>query len=108
MRRTPLILTLVCGILAAPLLCDAGIVEHDCVCDVAECCADEPTCELDPCSVVYEKQSQRHRDTTTPNVLTPVLVGFDVSPACSDEAITSVQYTSDNNPFPYHDLPLQI
>ena len=107
MRRTTFILALVCGILAAPLLCDAGITAHECVCDVTECCDDEATCELDPCDVVYEKKDLRTQDRTVSNARVPVSTGATVS-AADDAKPPSAQDTRVSRPFPPGDLPLRI
>ena len=96
------------GILAAPLLCDAGVTEHECVCDSEECCADETSCELDPCEVVYERKDPREQAPPSAGVLLPILIGVDASPASTYQAVTSFQDTRVDRPFPDSDLPLRI
>jgi len=107
MQRAILILTLVGGILAAPLLCGAGVTAHECICDSTACCAEETTCEPDPCSDVYKEGRQKHLPMAD-TAQVSLLVGVEVSPAMESPRVMFAQETGGNKPFPDSDLPLLI
>ncbi len=103
MRRPIFILAFVGGVLVAPLLCDAGVSLHACICESTECCVKEATCELDRCDVLYKKD-----DPIATSVLAPVLIAVEVSTASESPATLPVQPVFGNRPFPDSDLPLLI
>lgn len=108
MRPAILILTFVGGILAAPLLCTAGVTEHECVCDSVECCAEEATCELDPCDAVYQGKDRREQDHISVGVLAPLAIRVEVLPEDESPTGPPLLRISGNRPFPDSDLPLRI
>jgi hypothetical protein len=107
MRRITFIATLICGILVVPLLCGAGITDHECICDSVECCPEGSTCEPDPCGDAYQASRQNHQPVAQ-MLLTFVTSATDVLPANEDPQAISVQGMFDNKPFPPSDLPLRI
>jgi len=108
MTRTTLIFTLVSSILTVPSLCAAGIAAHGCVCDVTECCDDETSCEFDPCSVIYEEQSQRRQAPVSANAQTLAPNSTSIPSVRADSTLTPVRDRYGNRPFPSSDLPLRI
>ena len=108
MSRTVFVIALVGGILALPLLCIAGVTEHDCVCVSVECCAEETTCEPDPCNAIYEKKDRREPDPDGVPAIVPPLSGISASVIVDGPAAASTQDTCCNLPFPDSDLPLRI
>ena len=69
-------IALVGSILVVPLLCTAGITEHDCICVSTECCAEEASCEPDPCDVVYAKECRRETNHDATNQAWVYLAAF--------------------------------
>jgi hypothetical protein len=103
-----LVLAIVGGILAAPLLCDAGVAEHDCVCAFSECCDQEVTCDLDPCADVDKTENWRKQDSMASNVPALPLNGADIPVTRQSSAAPSGHLPSRNRPYPASDLPLLI
>ncbi len=108
MSRATFAIVLVGSILVVPLLCTAGVTEHDCICVPTQCCAEEASCEPDPCDVVYAKECRREKDHDATTVIMPPLAG--VAALATGEGIpaASGRDTCCNLPFPYSDLPLRI
>jgi hypothetical protein len=108
MQQTTIIFAIVCVLLVTPLVCDAGIAEHDCVCDAAECCTDDLSCERDPCDVVYEPNVQRDREPSAVAVSAQFVTGVILSPPYAGVATAPPWRDSSNIPFPFSDLPLRV
>ena len=108
MMRTILILAVVGSILAPPLLCDAGVAAHECVCDTSDCCVEETACDLDPCNDLYNIEDWRRQHNIMAAAAALSLVGLDVSAAEQTSFVPSEHNPSQNRPFPDSDLPLRI
>jgi len=107
MQHAILIVTLAIGILAAPLLCDAGVTAHECVCDSTECCGDEVTCEPDPCGDVFGGIRQVH-EPTSDIVTASFSTGIEALSSSEPLPTALIQDTGGNRPFPDSDVPLRI
>ena len=108
MWRVTFVLALASGVIAAPLLCDAGVLVHECICNSTDCCVEEVTCDLDPCDDVYKTEGWRKQDPVTNTVLALLMIGVEVSPEGENPTTPPVQRISVNRPFPDSDLPLRI
>ena len=107
LRRVTFMLTLICGFIATPLLCDAGVAVHECVCDSMECCADEDSCELDTCGFLFMRDDWNIPAPISASVMPAILVGFEAPTAAPEPAYLPTRST-DNRPFPKSDLPQRI
>lgn len=106
MRESILILFIVGGVFAAPLLCAAGIAAHECVCDPAECCDDDSFCEMDPCADGLLLENWRHEELDAAAPMLQPQTG--VEPEADLHKICT--YTAPcrrNLPFRDTDLPLR-
>lgn len=105
MIRIASILIAVWTLLAAPSLCQTGILLHDCY---GSTCGHEATCDSDPCSETIIKASvSRLTSIVQTAVLAPV-IEF-APPVDASIAATSIAQTEfDNPPSSQFKLPLLI
>ena len=108
MRESILILVIVGGVLAAPVLCLAGVAAHECVCDPVECCDEEAFCEQDPCDDAYQRENGRGQDLRAVVAAALPLAGVEDPVSGQSSAAPSMHPHSRNLPFPESDLPLRI
>jgi hypothetical protein len=107
MRRTILLIVLVCSVFGTPLLCDAG-VGHECLCAIEECCGVEFFCEWDRCDTVIKLEEVRRSDDDLieqPLAQSPVRV----DPVPRRTPVPTLHsHLPDNIPVADSDLPLLI
>ena len=108
MSRATVIIALVGSILVVPLLCTAGVADHECICTSTECCEEETTCEPDPCDAVYEKQDRRKQDQGVAHCIIPPLARVAASSPGEGLLTTCERGTCSNLPYPNSDIPLRI
>ena len=108
MREAILILAIVGGVLAAPVLCTAGVTEHECVCADTDCCDKEVICEQDPCDDAYQRENGRRQDLGTTIAAALPLAGVADTTVGHDYCALPAKPPSRNLPFPDSDLPLRI
>ena len=101
-------LALTCGFLATPLLCDAGVAVHQCVCDSTECCADEDACELDACGFLYMRDDWNFQAPINLGAMDTLLVDGLETPTDVPEPTDPPAHAIDNRPFPASELPQRI
>jgi hypothetical protein len=108
MREAILIIAIVGGVLAAPLLCASGVAEHECVCDPVDCCDEEAFCEQDPCDDAYQRENGRQNELETTVAEARPLGGLEhTADSCGHRTPSGIP-PSRNLPFPDSDLPLRI
>jgi hypothetical protein len=92
-------------LLAAPSLCQTGVLLHDCY---GSTCGHEATCDSDPCSETVIKASISRLDSMAQ--ITMIASAFELAPP-AEVAIASIsvaQTDFDNPPSPQFKLPLLV
>ena len=107
-RRLTVVLVIIGGFLAVPVLCDTGVAEHGCICDTTDCCVEEVLCELDPCGDVYKTEEWRDGDSGIGIVARLPLEGIDDATVVLATNAPTRQHPFRNQPYPDSDLPLLI
>jgi hypothetical protein len=108
MRESILILVIVAGVLAAPILCAVGVAAHECVCDPVDCCDEEAFCEQDPCDDGYQRENGRQNELETAGAALRYMAGVEHTADGHGHLAPSASPPSRNLPYPDSDLPLRI
>jgi hypothetical protein len=75
--RVALLVCALWAIIAAPVLCTAGVLAHECECDEVCICDHESECEADPCSELLLRKDESGTDVEVPALAAARLVASD-------------------------------
>ena len=97
------------ALVALPMVCETGVMEHLCQCVLGSVCEHESECESDPCNVVVIRlEHGPHQDLPTAGVCIAAAAAFDLDEAAAFAGGSAALPSDPNLPFAPSDRPLRI